>query len=109
MTFDLDAIVDEEEPFGFTFGGMSFTFPADPDIVALEYFDKGDLQNALFVLLGPEQYEVMDGIPADVARMGQRRFTALMEAYGKHLGVNPGKLSGPSKSARLAKSARQVR
>ena len=107
--FDLDALADEADPFTFTFGGQEFTFPADPDIVALEFFDKGDFQNALFVLLGDEDYQRMDAIPATTARMGHARFAALMEAYGRHLGVEPGKSSGPSKSARLARSARQVR
>jgi len=107
--FDLDAVLEEGEPFAFTFGGQEFTFPGDPDIVALEFFDKGDLQNALYVLLGREQYERMDAIPASTARMGQKKFQALMEAYGTHLGVDPGKSSGPSKSARLARTARVVR
>lgn len=104
--FDLDAILEEGEPFGWKFGGTDFEFPADPPIEALEFLAKGDLQMCLFALLGDDEYRRLDELPD---RMGKTKFQALVEAYFKHAGVDQGKSSRPSKSARQTRSARAVR
>jgi len=104
--FDLDALVEEGEPFAWSFGGTEFVFPADPSIEALEYLAKGDLQMCLYALLGDDEYRRLDELPD---RLGQAKFQALIGAYFKHAGVDQGKSSRPSKSARQTRSARALR
>ena len=106
---NLDALVDDGEPFQFTFGGEEFTLPPDPPVKAWEYLANGAIQQCLWELLGPEQYERLDAIPREVGVLNGKRAGALITGYQAHLGMAEGKSSGPSKSARLAKSARQVR
>lgn len=103
--FDLDAIEKEGEPFPWKFGGVDFEFPADPPIEALEFLAKGDAQMCLWVLLGKDEYERLDALPG---RLGTRQFGALTDAYFKHVGIDQGKSSRPSKSARQTRSARAL-
>ena len=95
--FDLDTIAVEETPFPFKFGGESFEMAGDPDVQLWEYLAKGDIQTALWLGLGDEQYKVLDELDEVLT---QKRCEALLEAYGKHCGVAPGKSSGPSKSSK---------
>lgn len=104
--FDLDAIEQEGEPFTWSFGGEQFIFPGDPPVEAIEYLSKGDLQMSLWLLLGKDEYERLDALEA---RLTTAKFGALVDRYFKHIGVDLGKSSRPSKSARLTRSAKAVR
>jgi hypothetical protein len=104
--FDLDAFEKEGDPFAWSFGGTTFTFPADPPVEAIEYLSKGDLQMSLWLLLGKDEYERLDALEA---RLTTGKFGALVDAYFKHVGVDLGKSSKPSKSARLTRSAKALR
>ena len=101
--FDLDAIEDEGEPFRWKFGGVEFEFPGDPSVEAMEYMTKGDVQTALFCLLGREAYEQLDGLDQVLTR---GKFDKLLSRYFRHVGIDLGKSSGPSRSARRAKATR---
>ena len=104
--FDLDAIENDAQPFAWQFGGETFAFPGDPPATALEFIAKGDLQMSLYVLLGEDDYNRLDGLEAPLT-MG--KYQALIERYFKHLGLDLGKSSRSSKSARLPRSARALR
>lgn len=97
MAFNLDEIVDDGEPFPFTFGGEDYEFPADPDLKFVEYLSEGAFQAALWTLLGEEQYQRLD---ASKARFTTKRAKALFDAYTKSLGIDSGKSGGPPKPSR---------
>jgi len=97
--FDLDAVVtpDELAPFPFKFGGEQFELAADPDVATWEHLAKGNIQTALWLALGQEQYEVLDELEAVLT---SSKMEALLEAYAKHLGIEPGKSGGRSASSK---------
>jgi hypothetical protein len=99
MAFDLDAVaaeVDEAEPFRFTFGGDSYELPPRIDIRAIALLTKGEVGDALKVLLGPDQYERLLASPAV---FNDTRFAALVEAYAQHQSVSTGELSASTSSS----------
>lgn len=97
MGLDLDAIVDDGDPYEFTFGGEVYSLPADPDLKFLEYLAEGAFQAALWVVLGEAQYQRLD---ASSASLTTKRAKALFDDYTKSLGIDPGKSGGPPKSSK---------
>lgn len=97
MGLDLDAIVDDGEPYEFTFGGEAYQLPPDPDLKFLEYLAEGAFQAALWTVLGEEQYARLDASPAALTT---KRAKALFDDYTKSLGIDPGKSSGPPRSSK---------
>lgn len=97
MTFDLDAVHHEAtaEPFEFIFGGNTYTLPPSVDMFAVTALQRGDLYGGLSRLLGAEQ---LDQMLASDAVFDEKRLAALMEAYGKHLGVTLGESAGSTGS-----------
>lgn len=95
---DLDAVAAPEgrEPFPFVFGGEQFELSADPDVATWEHLAKGNIQTALLMALGGEQYQKLDELDAVLT---SARMEALLEAYSKHLGIEPGKSGGRSASS----------
>lgn len=104
--FDLDAIEKEGKPFRWKFGGSLFSFPPNPPIAAIEYLSKGDLQMALWLLLGEEEYERLDALPK---LMDDEEFRQLVERYFSRVGAPLGKSPKPSKSARQIPKAKALR
>lgn len=101
--FNLDDIVDDFEPFEFTFGEEQFQMSGTPDIKFFELIRAGDFQQALWLALGKDQYELMDGLPT---AMTLKRAKALFEAYGEHIGSSDmGKSSASSSSAKTVRKA----
>lgn len=89
MTFDLDAVEHEAtgEPFEFRFGGEDYMLPPSVDMLAVAALQNRDLYGGLARLLGPEQLERM---AASSATFDEPKLRALMDAYGKHLGISLG-------------------
>jgi len=83
--FDLDAVARDAdgEPFPFTFGGETWTLPANPDMRAVDELTK-DPMGGLSRLLG-DQWEAFEAVPQV---FGTREFAALLDAYQSHLGVD---------------------
>lgn len=89
-TLDLDALEVEGEdspPFEFTYKGEKFSMPtatamAWQDQLALEHADQLE---SLRLILGTEQFGRLQKLPMSAARLG-----ALIEAWQKHQGLNPG-------------------
>lgn len=99
MPFDLDAVVAEgegtAEPFCFTFGGDSYQLPPRIDIRAIALLTKGEVGDALKVLLGPDQYQRLLASPAV---FDDTKFAALVEAYAQHQSVSTGESSASTSS-----------
>lgn len=89
MTFDLDAVANEATaaPFEFTFGGGAFTLPPAIDVLAVAAIEQGRLYEGLHRLLGDEQWERM---VASEAVFDESKLVALLDAYGKHIGISLG-------------------
>jgi hypothetical protein len=88
--YDLDAALAEREAkpaFEFRFGGELFELSAEPDVRALAAFSGGRLDDALRMLLGGEQWARMQAVEA-VLDTGALK--DLLEAYGKHAGIELG-------------------
>ena len=89
MTFDLDAVANEATAasFEFTFGGESFTLPPTIDVLAVASIEEGKLYDGLHRLLGDGQWERMLALDAV---FDESKLVALLEAYGKHIGISLG-------------------
>jgi hypothetical protein len=97
--FDLDALVREAEtdPFVFTFGGEDYELPSQPDIRAVAAMTAGRLDQALTLLLGPDQWERMQSAEAV---FDMTSLQALMEAYVAHGGTSLGNSQAPTSSSK---------
>lgn len=98
--FDLDAVQREGEdgpgPFPFKFGGESFELAGELDVRVIAALDRGDLDRALRGLLGDDQYERLDSLPAV---LDETRFKALLERYAEHRGVTLGESRASRRSS----------
>lgn len=97
MPFDLDAVASEAtaEPFEFTFGGDKFTLPPSVDLRVIGSLTAGDVTDALRRLLGEDQYQRLDTNPAPFTAA---QFTALLNAYLAHCGLDVGEVSASTGS-----------
>lgn len=97
MTFDLDAVANEAEgePFEFTFGGESYTLAASVDVRAAAMLQVGRLDTAFRLMLGEEQWERMTASPAV---FNGKKLDALLDAYGKHIGISLGESAASTDS-----------
>ena len=89
MAFDLDAVIAEATgaPYEFTFGGEIFTLPPDADVFAVQKMAKGEVGDALVMMLGAEQYARMESLPQ---LFGVKAFEALMTNYMSYIGSTVG-------------------
>ena len=101
MAFDLDKVAAEAdgtaEPFEFTFGGDLYQLPPRMDVRALGLFTKGEVGDALKIMLGVDQYARLLESPAV---FDDTRFAALMEAYAAHQGTTAGESSASTSSSK---------
>lgn len=97
MPFDLDAVASEaaREPFTFTFGGDTYTLPPDVDLRIIGSLTSGDITDALRRMLGEEQWKKLEASPAVLT---SDRFSALLNAYLAHSGLNVGEASASTGS-----------
>lgn len=95
---DLDEISEDREPMPFMHGGERFELPADADVKWVEYLDAGAVQQSLYTLLGPAEYERLDAVEKPLTA---KKIGALLERYSKHLGLDLGKSGGRGKSSKL--------
>lgn len=97
MPFNLDAVAAEStaEPFEFTFGGDTFTLPPSVDLLVIGSLTSGDVAAALRRLLGEEQFARLDANPAPFT---SAQFTALLNAYLAHCGLDVGEASASTDS-----------
>jgi hypothetical protein len=96
---DLDAIQNEadDKPFEFTFGGEQYELPPRMDMRVVAVLTKGQVGEALEMLLGPEQWQRM--LHAD-AVLDERRLSALLAAYTEHTGMSVGESSASANSSK---------
>jgi hypothetical protein len=87
--FDLDAVANEAnaEPFKFTFGGQRYEMPGTVDIRVVTSLTAGDLEAALRLLLGDEQWAKIQASPAVLDHV---KFQSLLAAYMEHTGMTLG-------------------
>lgn len=83
--FDLDALVNDGEPFRFKFGGEDYEMPPDIDLTSIALLDRGDPERALERILGEGQWKRMVDSPH---AFGVKQLMALLDAYSKHLGMD---------------------
>lgn len=83
MSFDLDAVANDGEPFEFTFGGETFSFPADAPMAFNSLISEGHDLEGFRLLFGDEQWARVEAMPD---KLGTRKARALLKAYNEHLG-----------------------
>lgn len=88
-TYDLDAVIAEQEPnpFRFRFGGEDFELPGNMDLRVVRLFSAGDPLGALEMLLGPDQFARFDAVDQT---FDDKAFKALLDRYSTHVGVARG-------------------
>jgi len=99
MVFDLDAFIADQpgEPFVFTFGGATFTWPAQVDLRAEKALGEGRLWDALRLQFGEGQFDKFMEVGAgfDVAAV-----RGLFDAQAKHRGSSLGESSASESSSK---------
>lgn len=87
--FDLDALAKDvtAEPFRFRFGGEDYEIPCLIDMRWVAAIETDRVDDALRLLLGPEQYRRMQQSPAVFDRL---QFDALVGAFFTHVGSSLG-------------------
>lgn len=104
MTFDLDAVIAEEQkgtqppPFVFKFDKKTYKLPGRIDGRALAQSDRGRMHIALQILAGPEQWAEIE---AASKVLTQATMTQLLIAWAKH--CNGTTLGKPRRSGAPAK------
>lgn len=90
MPYHVDAIAREADPnpWEFEFGGETYTLPSDLDMRAMAALNGGRLDDALRILIGPEQWERMQ---ASSYVFGPKQLNDLMQTYLSDLGIDLGK------------------
>lgn len=93
--FDLDAFAAEttSEPFRFRFGGDEFELPGTVDLRVAAKLQDGKVVESLQTLIGPDQWERLDGLPGV---FDYRVARELFIQYGRHLGIDLGESPGSS-------------
>jgi hypothetical protein len=88
---DLDAILEGEQgfPFTFTLGGQDWTLPPQMDMKALILMGRQegdpDIYGAMEILMGSDQFA---RFLRATGRLTSQRFEALMKAYARHQGAD---------------------
>jgi hypothetical protein len=89
MKLNVDALVDElmqaenKEPFEFDFGGEDYILPPHIDIRAVAAMSAGRLDDALRMLLGPDQWSKLQASPKVFNDM---HLKVIMDGYAKYAG-----------------------
>jgi hypothetical protein len=101
MVFKLDSVENEAkaEPFEFEFDGDIYTLPLDFDMRHAGLFTDGRVLDGLAAILGPDQWERLDGSPKILSI---KRVNELLEAWCEHIGVDLGESPASSRSSRRA-------
>lgn len=94
---DLDALEADEAgtPFIFRFGGEKYALPPRMDLRAVAALQGGRFDDALRLMLGPEQWEQMQSA---AAVFDAYKLEKLFDAYGRHQGVSLGESSASTGS-----------
>lgn len=92
VVYDLDAAIaerDERPDFTFRFGDVVFRLPNEPDVRAIACLTKGQLYEALELLLDPLQWAKLRELPKtfDATALGE-----LIRNYTEHAGIELGEL-----------------
>lgn len=99
MALDLDQLAAEAEhaSFEFTFNEETYELPGNPDYKAMIALQHGRIIEALELLLGPDQFDRIDGSDKT---LGISQVVALIEAYAEFLGLTLGESMASSSSSK---------
>lgn len=101
MTFDLDAWVADQlnagQPFTFTFGGVDFELPPEPDPRTAALFDAGLYNEAFRRMLGEDQYRKFIATDAPLTRDA---ILEIIRKHAEHAGASLGESSASSGSSK---------
>lgn len=105
---DLDALVNEAKgvPFRFKFGGDVYDLGSHMDVRAATLMTKGDIDAAMRILMGNEQWQRMMDSPQ---LLTAEAFVAIFNGFAAHSGVDlPNSSDSASSSPSTAEPSKQT-
>lgn len=103
---DLDALINEAKgtPFQFKFGGDVYNLGTHMDVRAATLMAKGDIDRAMRILMGDEQWQRMMDSPQ---LLTAEAFVAIFNRFAAHSGVDlPNSSASASSSSSTAEPSR---